>query len=451
MSADAGTPANPTPVDAELRRAMDRNISLLGWWWWLRFFWLGEAIWVIYLTEEHGLSLGEVLFFEAAYAASVLVTEIPSGILADRFGRRRVLLISGVVFIGGLLTFGLGEGLLLLLLAYGAFGVSDAALSGADQALLYDSLEPNGRTEEFEPKLGRFNALVMAGFAIMTVGGSLMVRWTPLSTPILLSAVLTVPSLLLVMRMTDPPRRRGRSSVRAIGVGALKRIATTRAMWSVVLINGVSTVAISLMAILQQPLLIKFGFPVWSLGAFVAVQLLIGAAGAWVAGAAGLRLGLHRLFLFVPLISSLSLLAGISDWPWMYAFFLLPGAGYHLVYTNASGFLSRRVTEQERATVISTASMVSSSATVAVTPVIGLLVDGSSLDTGLLVASLGLAAVALLAYVAWRTSGDTTRDPAVPPDGAPRATSAPDEPAPPAEAPLTDEGVPTFVFPRRRP
>lgn len=432
--ADPAPPADAArsrPLDPELVRSMERNISLLGWWWWLRFFWLGEAIWVVYLTEEHGLSLGQILFFEAAYAASVLVTEIPSGILADRFGRRRVLLVAGLVFILGLVAFGLGEGLLLLIVAYAAFGVSDAAFSGADQALLYDSLDPIGRTDEFEPKLGRFNALVMGGFAVMTIGGSLMVRWTPLSTPILLSAVLTLPSLLLVLRMTDPPRDRGTGrggvGVRAIGGSALKRIATTRAMWSVVLINGVSTVTIALMAVLQQPLLIKFGFPIWSLGIFVAVQLLVGAAGAWVAGAAGLRLGLRRVFLVVPVVSALSLLAGVSDWPWMYAFFLLPGAGYHLVFTNASGFLSRRVGERERATVISTASMVSSSATVVVTPVIGVLVDGSSLDTGLIAASLGLATVALLAYVAWSTSGDTTRDPATPPASAftPRSGARP--------------------------
>jgi MFS family permease len=427
---------------------MERNISLLGWWWWLRFFWLGEAIWVIYLTEEHGLSLGQILFFEAAYAASVLVTEIPSGILADRFGRRWVLFASAVIFVLGLLAFGLGEGLLLLLMAYAAFGISDAAASGADQALLYDSLAPVGRTDEFEPKLGRFNALVMGGFAFMTIAGSLMVRWTPLSTPILLSAALTLPSLLLILRMTDPPRRSGRTSVRAIGGGALKRIATTRAMWSVVLINGVSTVTIALMAVLQQPLLLKFGFPVWSLGLFVAVQLFVGAGGAWVAGAAGLRLGLRRVFLVVPVVSALSLLAGVSDWPWMYAFFLLPGAGYHLVFTNASGFLSRRVNEHERATVISTASMVSSSATVAVTPVIGVLVDGSSLDTGLIAASFGLAAVALLAYLAWWTSGDTTRDPASPPADQPPHAPAPSSSPDPV---VTEDGVPTFVFPRRRP
>jgi MFS family permease len=398
-------------TNLQLERSMERNLRLLGWWWWLRVFWLGEAIWVVYLTEKHGLTLGQVLLFQAAYAGTVLLTEVPSGILADRFGRRRVLLAAGLLFMVGLVTFGLGEGLLLLIAAFAAFGISDAAISGADSAMLYDSLQPLRRTGEFEPRMGRLNASLMAAFAGMTVAGSLMVRWTPLSTPILLSALLMIPSLFFVMKMREPPRSGGHSSLRSIGSGALKQILTTRSMWSVVLLNTVTTLAFVLMAIVQQPVLLSFGLPVWSLGIFVAIQMLVGAGGSYIAGWMGKRLGLRPVFLFVPLISSLSLLAGVSDWPWMYGFFMLPAAGFHLVFPHASGFLARRVGEGERATVISMASMVASTATVMVTPALGLLVDRASLDAGLIAASLGLATLGLLAYLAWVTSEDTKRDP----------------------------------------
>jgi MFS family permease len=398
-------------VAGELTPLMERNLRLLGWWWWLRVFWLGEAIWVVYLTEEHGLTVGQVLLFEAAYAGTVLLSEVPTGIIADRYGRRRALLIGGVGFMAGLVAFGLGTGVVMLIVAYATMGFSDATISGADSAILYDSLEPLERTEEFEPRLGRLNASLMIGFGAMTIAGALMVRWTPLSAPILLSSLLTLPSIFIVVRMHEPPRSGVRSSVRAIGSGALKRIVTTRSMWSVVLLNTVTTLSIVLVAIIQQPVLLEFGFPIWSLGLFVAAQNLVGAGGSWISGAAGRRLGLPVLFLVVPLVSAGCLLAGTSEQPWMYAFFVLPAAGFHLVFPHASGFLARRVGDGERATVISMASMVSSSATVAVTPLVGLLVDSSGLDTALVVASLGLATVALLAYLAWWTSGDVTRGP----------------------------------------
>ena len=417
------------------RQAMERNLRLLNWWWWSRWFWLGEGIWVVYLIEEHGFTLGEVLLFEAVWAAVVLLVEVPSGILADRFGRKRILLTASVVSLAGFTIFGLGAGLLLLA-AYAAFGIADASYSGADSALLYDTLESLERSDQFEGRLGRLNGLLMAAFAGMTIAGSLLVRWTSLRFPILLSVALTAPSLLIMWRVTEPNARGGHAGIQAIGRQALRRLVTTRSMWPVVILQTVVVMSIILMATLQQPVLLSHGAPIWSLGVFIAVQMLVGAAGSWVAGPVGERLGLRALFLVVPLASAFALLAGVSNQPWSYAFFIFPAAGFHLVFTHTSGFLARRVTERERATVISLASMASSATSVAVTPLLGLLVDREGLDSALIVASLGLAALALIAYLAWSTSGDTARDPVT--DGEPRAEANGDRPLPlvsPRDAP----------------
>jgi MFS family permease len=403
-----------TTTDAAIRAPMERNLRLLGWWWWSRWFWLGEGIFVVFLLEEHGITVGQVLLFEAVWAATVLLVEVPSGILADRFGRKRLLLFAGVVSIAGFLFFGLGAGLLVLV-GYIGFGMADATYSGADSALLFDTLEPLERTDEFEPRLGRLNGLIMAGFAGMTIAGSLMVEWTSLRFPILLSAALTAPSLLIMWRVTEPRARGGQASIRAIGGAAIARLFTSRSMWSVVLFQVVVTEAIILMATLQQPVLLAHGAPIWSLGIFIAAQMLLGAAGSWLAGPVSERLGLHVLFIVVPLASALSLLAGASDMPWTYALFVFPAAGFHLIFPHASGFLARRVTERERATVISLASMFASATSVAVTPLLGLLVDRRGLDTAFIVAGLSFAALSLVAYLAWVTSGDTSRDPAEPP------------------------------------
>jgi MFS family permease len=397
-----------------LREPMERNLRMLGWWWWSRWFWLGEGVFVVFLLEEHGITVGQVLLFEAVWAATVLLVEVPSGILADRFGRKRLLLVAGAVSVAGFLFFGLGTGLLVLV-GYAAFGIADASYSGADSALLFDTLKPLERSNEFEPRLGRLNGLLMTGFAVMTVTGSLMAEWTSLRVPILLSAALTAPSLLIMWRMAEPPTRGGRSSIRAIGGTAITRLFKTRSMWSVVLFQVVVTETIILMATLQQPVLMAHGAPIWSLGIFIAAQMLVGAAGSWLAGPISERLGLRWLFLIMPLASALSLLAGASDMPWTYALFIFPAAGFHLIFPHASGFLARRVTERERATVISLASMIASATSVVITPLLGLLVDRRGLDTAFVTAGAGLAALSLLAYLAWVTSDDTSRDPAEPP------------------------------------
>ena len=68
---------------------MRRNLRLLPWWWVLRWAWLGEGIWVIYLTDTRGLTLGQALLFEAVFSAVVIATELPTGMVADRPVRAR--------------------------------------------------------------------------------------------------------------------------------------------------------------------------------------------------------------------------------------------------------------------------------------------------------------------------------------------------------------------------
>ena len=57
--------APATTLDPALQHSMERNLRLLSWWWWSRWFWLGEGVWVVYLKEEHGITVGQVLLFEA--------------------------------------------------------------------------------------------------------------------------------------------------------------------------------------------------------------------------------------------------------------------------------------------------------------------------------------------------------------------------------------------------
>ena len=72
-------------------------MRLLPLWWVFRWVWLGEAVWIIYLIRERGLTLGQVALFEAVFMAVVLAGEVPTGMVADRYGRRVSLLVATIV------------------------------------------------------------------------------------------------------------------------------------------------------------------------------------------------------------------------------------------------------------------------------------------------------------------------------------------------------------------
>ena len=73
---------------AETRSGMERNMRLLPWWWVMRWFWFGEGIWVIYLIQERGLTLGQVLIFEAGFGAIIIsMVAITANMIVRRPGR----------------------------------------------------------------------------------------------------------------------------------------------------------------------------------------------------------------------------------------------------------------------------------------------------------------------------------------------------------------------------
>ncbi|MDA0353062.1 MAG: hypothetical protein O3A10_12735 [Chloroflexi bacterium] len=160
---------------------MRRNLRILPWWWVLRWPAFGEALWVIYLVEERGFSLGDVFVLHAIFVAVALTAEVPSGVFADRFGRRPSLVLATALIAFGFLSFGLADRTLVLAAAWLSLALADAFMSGADTALLYETVESLDRRDDFTSKLGRYGAVQNAAlaatilvFALLTLTPELM-------------------------------------------------------------------------------------------------------------------------------------------------------------------------------------------------------------------------------------------------------------------------------------
>jgi MFS family permease len=102
------------------------------------------------LFLDFGLSLEQFALLNVAWAASIVVLEVPSGALADVMGRRNLLIVSAALMVleMSILCFApLGMPRLLFalfLLNRVISGAAEAASSGADEALAYDSLAREG-------------------------------------------------------------------------------------------------------------------------------------------------------------------------------------------------------------------------------------------------------------------------------------------------------------------
>ncbi len=126
---------------------------------------------------DFGLSLEQFALLNVAWAATIVLLEVPSGALADIIGRRNLLVASGVLMVieMALLCFaprGNPDLLFIIFLINRILsGTAEAAASGADEALAYDTLQQLGRTDEWPHVLElqmRLKAFV--SMVVMTIG-----------------------------------------------------------------------------------------------------------------------------------------------------------------------------------------------------------------------------------------------------------------------------------------
>ncbi|AZE89194.1 MFS transporter [Pseudomonas orientalis] len=130
-----------------------------------------RSLFVLYLLQL-GITQGEIGILQSFLFFSCVALEIPSGLLADRYGRKFSLIIGFL----GLCISGIGfllfSSFIPFAIIFCLFGASIAMGSGSDRALLYDNLLAEHRAEEYPKILSRARAIgaVSLGLSILLGG-----------------------------------------------------------------------------------------------------------------------------------------------------------------------------------------------------------------------------------------------------------------------------------------
>ncbi|SKC81266.1 MDR family MFS transporter [Krasilnikoviella flava] len=131
-----------------------RDLPAAFWWLWTAqlVVWIGRFVvpyMTIFLTSSVGMSAGEAGVVVAAYGVGVVVSSLAGGVLADRVGRRRVLLAGELLSVVALVAIPLADGagpIAVLLTAYGLF---NGTCGPVIQTMVGDLVEPQHRRTAF--------------------------------------------------------------------------------------------------------------------------------------------------------------------------------------------------------------------------------------------------------------------------------------------------------------
>jgi MFS family permease len=209
----------------------DKNWRLFLWFRVLfsaRFYYPVLAV----LFLDLGLTATQYTLLNVAWAAASLLSDVPAGVLADRIGRKPLLVAAGCCMVAEMAILCVaprdgGVVLFLFCLANRLLsGLAEGLASGADEAIVYDSLAERGRTGEWQHVLEQLTRWQSVGFVVaMLAGGAVYApgfvngaldclglhtsldQATTLRFPIYLTLASAIGVLLLALNFREPSRR----------------------------------------------------------------------------------------------------------------------------------------------------------------------------------------------------------------------------------------------------
>lgn len=154
-----------------------------------------QALWMTYLAFK-GLSLWEIGLAESMFHVVSLIMEVPTGVIADLYGRKISRLLGTFMRIIYLLILFYVDSLPMALLAFTFTALSYNLESGSDTALIYDGMIADGMKDEFTQVQGKREVILQFASIIGVFTGGLL---ADISYAHAISLTLLVTSLALVV------------------------------------------------------------------------------------------------------------------------------------------------------------------------------------------------------------------------------------------------------------
>jgi MFS family permease len=220
----------------------------------------GFMLWVpvekLFMTDI-GFDAASVGLMAAAYAALVPIIEIPSGILADRWSRRGVLVIAAVALALTSLIGGLSHDVPTYIGCALVLAVYFAMYSGTMDAIVYDTvLEEIGASEQFERRIGRVRAVESLALVTGALAGGILAELTTVRLTYFLTVPFALLAVVVLLRFREPLLHKDQEAVALAAHVATTFRAITRSR------RLVPIILLALLSALLLQSVFEFG-PLW--------------------------------------------------------------------------------------------------------------------------------------------------------------------------------------------
>jgi MFS family permease len=343
---------------------------------------LGPVL-VLFLTAK-GLSFTEIMLLQSVSAISVFLFEVPTGALADKMGRKYSVILGAFLWAVGLLLYIVGKGFIIFMLSEIVFSLGSAFRSGADSALIYDSLKLLGREKEYQKVEGKARSFALYAQAVGSVlSGFLFAAniYFPLGVSILFMGL----TIIIALRFKEPNTAESQGKVELNYFQQIKEsgsyIFHHDKLKAIVVFSMIFFIFYRTGFWYFQPYMESVSIPVKYFGLLF---FLFNITAAFISKRSSYIMDKTKpktlTFMAFLMIISFLILGTVKVWAGVFAI-LLQQAARGIYRPVTTKYLNKHIPSDKRATILSFHSLCTNLALAAAYPLMGILKDGTDIFT----------------------------------------------------------------------
>ncbi|MFC1653244.1 MFS transporter [Patescibacteria group bacterium] len=321
------------------------------------WFWLG--IWLLYylkFTNYAGVGILETTAFTA-----LTLAEIPTGALADLFGKKKTLIIGFIFSAFASFIMGTATQFNHLLVSLFILAIGGALRSGTLEALQYDSLKDEGLDKKYDKVVSNTNTVRNVAFALSAVVGGYMYAHQP-GLPFIVLGVFFIVAAIICAFLVEPKTDTEKFSWKNYKEQTIKgfeSLFNKKAKIPTQSLLSVSILTFVIYQFIDGSLALEFGFNERQLGALASIIYIVSAITSQSTSKILGKSEHTKKFLYIAMLSALTLAVSPIVTLYVGGIILILRQSFFTLMDNVSSVVINKNTQSNvRSTTISTYNMI---------------------------------------------------------------------------------------------